>query len=468
MEASTYGIISLIPAVLAVLLAFITRNAIFSLALACLIGVLIAGQGLMGFPALLINAMGNGDFVWVLLIEVFIGILVAFFQRTGATDSFSEMLGKKTLTRRRTQLTGWLLGIFIFFSDYFSPLFVGPVMRNLTDKAKISREKLAYICDSTSAPVCTIIPFTAWSVYIAGLLVGMGNISDNAVATNYFIKSVPFNFYGLFAVALVGLIAAGIVPDFGPMKRAEERAMNEGLVIAEGATPMMGEELTSIKPNEKIKPSIFLNFILPVLIIIVVAISTFMLMGSAKTLEAFILAVVVLGVTMKVQGISDLQDITETAIKGIKGVMPAVIILGLAYAINSISKQLGTASYVISITQNWLTPALLVFLTFVTSSIISFFTGTSWGTYAIMMPISVPLAFAFTGGSAGTVVYATIAAVTGGGLFGDHCSPLSDTTILSSLGSASDHIDHVKTQLPYALVAAGLACVLYLAVGVMS
>jgi len=159
------------------------------------------------------------------------------------------------------------------------------------------------------------------------------------------------------------------------------------------------------------------------------------------------------------------QELMDTAIEGIKGITSAVIILSLAYCLNAISKELGTANYVVSITKTWMTPTLLLVFTFLTCAFVSFFTGTSWGTYAIMTPIAIPLAFELTGGAITSIVYATIAAIMGGGCFGDHCSPISDTNILSSLATGSDHMDHVKTQMPYALTAAVVSCILYLILG---
>jgi len=465
MENPYFGVWSIVPALVAVIFAFITREALFSLLIAALAGIFIQGKGFWGLSGLFTKALGNGDFIWVVLIEVFIGILVAFFLKTGSTKEFTRVVGNKITGRKKVQILAWFLGMFIFFSDYFSPLFVGPVMKDLTDKAKISREKLAYICDSTSAPMAVIIPFSAWGVFITGLLVGQGPIEDLAFATQIYFKSVGLNLYAIFAVLMVGLIALGIIPEFGPMKKAELRAQNEGKVLSDDAKPMMGVELSNIEQaKEIVRPRLFLNFILPVLIIIFVAIGTYIFMGSAKTLEAFMTAVFFLGIVLIIQKLS-IKDVFETGVQGIKGVMPAILILALAYVINTVSKDLGAAQYIIAVTESWLTPALLPVITFFICAFISFSTGTSWGTYAIMIPIAVPLAFSFTGGDVNILIYATIGAVAGGGVFGDHCSPLSDTTILSSFGAASDHIDHVRTQLPYAASAAAVALIVYLIVG---
>ncbi len=466
MDATPYlGPLSLLPATIAIVLAFLTRNTVFSLAVACLAGVLVAGEGLMGFPRLLVQALGNEDFSWILLLEFFIGILIAFFQRTGAIANFSAFIAQRRMTRTRVQVIAWFMGMFVYFSDYFSPLFVGTTMRSLSDRFKISREKLAYICDSTSAPVSILVPFTGWAVYVAGLTIGMGPIENAADAIGVFIAAIPYNLYPILAVAMVGLIAVGLLPDFGPMKRAEARAMQEGKVLREGAQPLMAEELTAIVPFDGIRTSLFWNFVFPVLLVISFALGAVFVLGSAKPMEAFMLAVFSLGIIMRVQGVP-LQEITGTAMAGIKGIMPAVIILAFAYALNDLSAALNTADYIVSVTEGWLTAALLPMLVFIIAGVIAFSTGTSWGTYAIMIPISVPLAFNFSQGELGPVVYATLAAVAGGGVFGDHCSPLSDTSILASTGAASDHIDHVKTQMPYALVIAGVCIVAYWLMGI--
>lgn len=465
MEATDYiGPLSLVPASVAILLAFITRNTVFSLAVACLAGVLVAGEDFIGFPNLLVGALGNEDFSWILLLEFFIGILIAFFQRTGAILNFSQFIENRRMTRKRVQLIAWFMGMFVYFSDYFSPLFVGSTMRALSDRFKISREKLAYICDSTSAPVSILVPITGWAVLVAGLIIGMGPIEDPSDAMMVFIISIPFNIYPILAVVMVGLIASNIIPDFGPMKIAEKRAMEEGKLVRDGAQPLMGDELTSIEPFPGIKTSLLWNFIFPVLLVIVFAIGSVIITASAKPMEAFMLAALMAGIVMRIQGVP-LNEITTTAMSGIKGIMPAVVILAFAYALNDLSAALNTADYIVAATEGWLTPSLLPMLAFLITGFIAFSTGTSWGTYAIMIPIAVPLAFNFSGDELNTMVYATLAAVAGGGVFGDHCSPLSDTSILASTGAASDHIDHIKTQLPYAALIGLISVGLYLVIG---
>ncbi len=463
-EVVNMGIISIIPSLLAIVLSFATRNTIVSLVVACISGTLLAGQGLLGFPTLLKESLGTTSFSWVMLLNTFIGIIVAYFQKTGAIQGFSQFVHDKKLSRKGVQLVSWILGMFVYFSDSFSPLFVGSTMRSISDKAKISREKLSYIADSTSAPVSVLVPITGWAAYLASLAVGVGCIATTEDASALFIKAIPYNFYPIFAVILVGLIASGIVKDFGPMKKAEQRAMNEGKVLRDGAVPLIGKELTEMKAYEGIKPRVFLNFILPVLMIITIALGTYIKFNSAKTMEAFLFVIIFMNISMLIQGIP-FKEIMDTTTNGVKGAIPAVMLLALAYSVNSLSTQMGTANYIVSLSESFLSPSLLPAIVFIIASIMAFATGSSWGTFAICMPIALPLAFSFTNDTVTPLVIASFAAVAGGGVFGDHCSPLSDTTVLSSTGAAADHIDHVKTQLPYSLVCGALAVVAYLIIG---
>lgn len=461
----TMGWIAVIPVALAVILAFTTRNTIVSLAIACIVGSVMAGKGVFGFTDLLKESLGNADFIWVVTINMMVAVMAAFFEKSGAIEGFTAIVDKKRFKRKSIQLITWLLGCLIFFSDSFSPLFVGGVMRKLSDKAKISREKLAYICDSTSAPVAVFLPITSWSAYLCGLTIGVGAIATQSDAFHLFVKAMPFNFYAVFTVVFVGLVCAGVIPDFGPMRKAESRALNEGKLLRDGAVPLMSAELTEMKVSANVKPRVFLNFVMPVLLFLVISFGTFVVLGSTKVMEASVIVVLCMSLSLLLQGMP-LQELSDTFVLGIKGAMPAIIILALAYPLNTLSKEMGTANFIINCTSSFLTPALLPFVIFVVSAVMAFATGSSWGTFAICLPIALPLAFNAAGGEVTSLVAACFAAVAGGGVFGDHCSPVSDTTILSSMGAAADHIDHVKTQLPYAITVAAVCAVCYLIVGV--
>jgi Na+/H+ antiporter NhaC len=450
---------------LAVVLAFVTRDAVISLMIACVVGVVLLGHGIQGFPELVVRSLGTPDFIWLCSIELSIGVLVAFLQRSGAVRLFRARISRRVTNRKQVGLLGWGLGLSIFFSDYFSPLFVGPVMRDLTDRFRISREKLAYICDSTSAAVIALIPISAWAAYLGGLALNATDLGGRDAAMQLFIRSIPFNLYSILTVAMVALIVLKIIPDFGPMRTAEDRAERTGKVLRDGAVPMMGKELTDLEVTTSPRANLALNFFLPVVLIVGTNVVTFVVSGSASVLESFMVACVILGTIMWIQRLDTLRGLVQTAMAGMKGVMAAVVILALAYCINTLSQEMRTAEYIVNMTETWMLPALVPVMAFALSGFISFATGTSWGTYAIMVPIALPLAVQFSGDVMSPLALATFAAVAGGGVFGDHCSPLSDTTVLSSLGSACDHIDHTRTQLPYATVVGLVVAASYLLLG---
>ncbi|MCG8531282.1 MAG: hypothetical protein MI749_11510, partial [Desulfovibrionales bacterium] len=385
-DPSNYGIISLIPLTITLLLAFWKKDAIFALFVGCISGIMILGMNpSYGFSQLAQAALGNEDFIWILLIQIFIGILIAFFMKAGVIKAFAEVIALRVSSKRGVKFATWLIGLFTV-DDYMSPLIRGVIMRPITDKARISREKLAFILDSTCSPVCTIIPFMAWGAYVAGLIADQGGpVTSTDAGVNVYISSVPFNFYAITMLLITLLISLEILPDIGPMKIAEKRAAETGKVIRDGAVPLVGQELEELQIDNAVQANIIVDFIFPVLILIGVAIGTYIVMGSVKILECFITAVIYLGIVLMAKRVFiDVKDLVDTAIKGMKSVMAATIILALAYCINTITKSMGAADYIISISEGWLTPSLFLAMIFIIGAIISFFTGTSWGTFAIL------------------------------------------------------------------------------------
>lgn len=454
------GGLSLVPIIIAITLALWTKNTVFSLSIACIIGCFMAGRGVWGFTDILQSALGTPDFIWVTLNILFFGVLCTYYEKSGAIDGFTRIVNQKNLKRGGVQVLAWALGL-LCFADSMSPLFVGSVMRKLSDKAKISREKLAYIADSTAAPVSIVYPFTGWSSYLTGLAVGVGCLTTREQAYVFMLKAIPFNFYAILSLLMVLLIGLGIIRDYGPMRKAEQRAFLEGKPYRDGAMLM---STSGDKKSDSLQEHIFLNFILPTLLLIIISIGVFLIIGEVKVLEAVTIVVIFMSISFIVQGMK-LQELGEIFNEGIKGAMPAVLVLAAAYPLNKISNEMGTADFIMSLVSGNLPPALLPVCIFVICSILSFATGTSWGTFAIAMPLALPMAFAITGGEDTLLTTLSFAAVAGGGLFGDHCSPVSDTTIMSSMGAASDHIDHVKTQLPYAITVAAIVAILYIILG---
>lgn len=468
-EASS-GALSLVPVVLALCLAFWTKNAAFSLLVGCVVGGVLAGfDPATGLVRTFQQALGTPDFIWVMMIEVAVGVMIAFYLRAGVIAAFGDWASSRIRTRRAATGFTWCLGIFVFFSDYFSPLFAGPIARPITDRYRVSREKLAYILDSGSAPVVTLVPISGWAVYIAGLLNGYGSIQSVADGMAVFVKAIPFNLYGWLALLLAGAAAFELVPALGAMRAADRRAREEGKLIRDGATPLAGDEMNEIRPRLGVRTRLGAYLVVPVAIVLGISLGTFFVLGTTKILEAFLAAVMYQAVAMAMGGhFASVGDGVDVAIKGIKAVFPAIVILALAYCINSISQTLGASRFVVSITEGWMTAGMVPVVTFVTGGVISFFTGTSWGTYAILTPFVLPTAMSLSGGTVDSGVLAAVGALVGGGLFGDHCSPVSDTTCLSSFGAASDHMDHVTTQLPYALAAGAVAAAGYTLMGLLA
>lgn len=468
-----FGIFSLLPLALALATAFKTRNAIFALLVGCLVGVTMVGiaeQGLLfnpiyAFSDTLQTAL-DGDFIWVSLIVVFIGILFELFKTAGVISLFAERMSDRCHTPRQVKTTTWAMG-FLIVDDYFSPLMTGPIMRPLSDRALVPREKLAYILDSTTASVCVLVPFMSWGAYLAGLIAAeAGPVVDLDMALSVFANAILYNFYPMLVLVLALLVSLEKFPDIGLMRTAERRAREQGKVIRDGAMPMVSDEGEDLFAIRRDFASLLWDLGIPVLIVFGTVLLSYFVFGNMRIAEAFMLAVLYLSLRLSLTGIIDsASELTNIGLRGVNSVMPAIVLMGLAYCINAVTGLLGASDYILQSTQGLMTPALFVATTFFVTASISFSTGTSWGAYALMIPFVLPIAYSFSGGVAhDPLVYKAIAAVVGGGIFGDHASPVSDTSVLSSVGAGSDHMDHVLTQLPYALIAGAITLMLYLVV----
>ncbi len=491
-----YGIWSLVPPIVAIVLAIRTKQVFISLLFGIWLGWVIVAdwnflQGSYDAIQALVDVFKDSGNTRTIMFCALVGALIIFIQRSGGVEGFIirvnrllEKYEQKKAGSNRIiiQLLAWLTGLLIFVESSISVLTVGALYRPVFDKLKISREKLAYIADSSSAPSSILIPFNGWGAFIMGLLAAQG--FSNPFATMF--RAMAYNFYPIFALLLVVVIILS-KKDFGPMAKAERRAREEGKLLADDAQPMLSDELTSVKAKENVKPKAF-NMVLPIAIMVLMmpvmlavtgweAASTEMIQantfqkvffaighgsGSTAVLIAVLTSILFSMILYLVQNILRTKEMVELTLKGISGMMPLALLMLMAFAISGVCKELETGAYVAEIAQNWLSPGLVPLIVFLVTCFIAFSTGTSWGTFAIMIAIAVPMAQTMDAN-----IYLTIAAVMGGGVFGDHCSPISDTTILSSMASASDHIDHVKTQLPYAAIAGGLTTLLYLILGLM-
>ncbi len=463
MTGSTWGLWALTPLAVTLALAFATRSALIAIAVGLFVGTLMLGMAPgAGMNEVFQSSLGNGDFIWICEIVILIGILFELFKRAGVLAELARRFTDRRGSRRSVELSVWGMG-FAIVDDYFSPLLTGAVLRPMSDKAGIPREKLAFLLDSTTASVCILVPFTAWGAYLASLV----SANSTAVASakeglGVFISAIPYNFYPMLLLVFALLIALRVIPDFGPMRGAERRVRETGAVIRPGARPLLMEDDLELEVPAGRPPLLFLELLLPVLLLIGFGATTLVKTGSVKIVEAFMLADSYLIIVLAARGrFESVEDVASLIIKGASSVMAALLIVGLAYALNAVTTELGAAQAIIDSLAETLSPNSLVALTFLIAAAMSFATGTSWGTFALVMPLSLPLAFEYSGGEVGPLISQTVAAVAGGGIFGDHASPVSDTSVLSSVGAGSDHIDHVVTQLPYALSVAFLTVLLY-------
>jgi tetracycline resistance efflux pump len=495
MPESSFGWLSIVPPVLAIALAIATRQVIISLTAGIWIGwVIHAGwhplAGTASAIQTLIAVFAEAGQTRVIIFTMLMGSLLLLLQRGGGIDGFLQWVSrwKWSASRRGAQLMAAIIGLGVFIESTITVLVVGTVSRPLFDRLRISREKLAYICDSTSAPVCMLIPFNGWGATVLGILsvqAAAGTLGDRS-PFGVFVAAIPLNFYAWLAVALVFIVAA-TGWDFGPMKRAERRALEEGKLLADGAQPVVDEAAIFVPRKEGLPPRLA-NILVPLLGMIAmvaagIAITGTMgvrasgladpgLMdylnqasGSTSVLWGVLLGLALAGGLLFSQRAVTPQEFVDLSFKGAGGMLPIATLLVLAFGIGMTCNALGTGPWVAEQVRPYLTPVLVAPLVFLVSCFIAFSTGTSWGTFAIMIPLAAPLVERFNAEGAAVSLPLVVSAVLGGGVFGDHCSPISDTTVVSSMASASDHIDHVRTQAPYALLAGAGALLMYLIAG---
>ncbi len=489
-----YGFLSLLPPVLAIFLAILTRQVFVSLLVGIWLGWFIIYDyhwlgGTMASVQALVDVFKDPGNTRTIMFCALVGALIVFIQRSGGVEGFIQHIHRilEKFERRQSgsnrvliQFFAWLTGVILFVESSISVLTVGALYRPMFDHLRISREKLAYLADSSSAPSSILIPLNGWGAFIMTLLVAQ-DIEDPFAAL---LKAVSYNFYPMLALGL-GLILIFTGWEFGPMAAAEKRVRNSGQLLSEGAQPVISEELTGLSPDDELRPKAY-NMILPILVMVLMMPVMLAYTGWTSALEqrpgsgwadifffsigqgsgttavliAVLTAILFTMIFYRIQGLFRIKALIDMVLQGIGGMMPLALLMLMAFAIGDVCGVMETGPFVADLAQTWLTPGFVPLVVFLVSCFIAFSTGTSWGTFAIMIAIAVPMAYQMEAN-----VYLTIAAALGGGVFGDHCSPISDTTILSSMASATDHIDHVKTQLPYALIAGTITALAYFLMG---
>ncbi len=476
---------SLMPPLVAIVLALAFHDVLIALVVGVWIGttMVAGGNPAAGFLRLIDtnirDALVDSDHMSIIVFSMLLGGMVGVMSRSGGTLGVVRALEPLATTPRRAQVVTWIMGVLIFFDDYSNTLIVGNTMRPVTDRHRVSREKLAFLVDSTAAPVACVALVSTWIGYEVSLVGdALTKSGSDLNPFSVFLASIPFAFYPVFALATTLAVSAS-GRDWGPMLRAERRAMT-GQVLADGAQPLANYEESDLAPEDG-APCRWWNAAIPVLAVVVSTLaglyhtglqslraaddasrSLSRIIGASDPfstlLWASLIGLFVAIFLVVLQNILSVRQAMSAAVTGFKSMFLAFVVLTLAWSLGQVCADLGTAAFIKGAVGPSLPTAALPVAIFLTAAAVSFATGTSWGTMAILTPLAIPLVL--EAAPAGHhVLAATVASILGGSVFGDHCSPISDTTILSSMASGCDHVDHVRTQLPYALFAASIAVI---------
>ena len=491
-NSQRFGAFTLIPPIVAIILAFITKNVVVSLFIGIMSGsFIISLSNTNMFNALILsfldvvnralNSLADPWNAGIILQVLAIGGVINLVAKMGGAKAIAEALAKRAKTPKGTQMITWISGLLVFFDDYANSLIIGPMMRPVADKMKISRERLAFIIDATAAPIAGLAIISTWIGLEVGLIndafVGIGVEAD---AFGVFLNTIPYRFYNILILVFI-VVTTLLMKDFGPMRKAELKARKNGIVSLEVA--ISKDEHSDLDPKEGVKLSIW-NAIIPIGTLIVTALISFyysgysVIMGgddanliellklapfsfesireafsasdaSVALFQAALFAGIVAMIMAVGKKIFTVSEAIDVWVDGMKTLVITGVILILAWSLSSVIKELGTAKYLVELLSGSLPYFLLPSIIFILGAVISFSTGTAYGTMGILMPLAVPLAHSINPEMSFIIV--STSAVLTGAIFGDHCSPISDTTILSSMGAGCDHIEHVKTQMPYAL-----------------
>ena len=497
-NADRFGLFTLIPPIVAIVLAFITKNVVISLFIGVLSGGFILNltgfnvfgaltQAFLDFIDRALNSLADPWNAGIIMQVLVIGGVINLVAKMGGAKAIAEALAKKAKTAKSTQLITWFLGICVFFDDYANSLIVGPIMRPVADKMKISRERLAFIIDATAAPIAGLAIISTWiGLEVSLISEGFETIGVEASGFGVFLQTIPYRFYNILILAFI-VITTITLREFDPMRK-DEIAARKSKDLAGEEVVATSSHMDELEPKEGVKLSIW-NAIVPIGALIISSVVAFyysgystIMAGDDTAIQAIItnsplsfkailetfaasdasvalfqsalfasIVAIIMSVCKKIFTIS---EAIEAWVDGMKGLIITGVILILAWSLGSVIKELGTAQYLVEALNGAIPAFLLPSLIFVLGAVISFSTGTAYGTMSILMPLAIPLAYKINPEMSFVIV--STSAVLTGAIFGDHCSPISDTTILSSMGAGCNHIDHVKTQMWYALFVAAI------------
>ncbi len=493
-----FGILTLLPPLVAIGLAFITKETILSLFVGVFVGEFMLCVNDLNIISTIVNAflqlgsqviscMADPWNAGIILQCLLIGGVIQLITKMGGAKALADAFAERADTPRKAQLFTWILGLCVFFDDYANSLIVGPIMRPVMDKLKVSREKLAFVVDATAAPVAGIAIISTWiGLEISLIAAGFQSVGvSNATGFGIFLQTIPYRFYNIFILIFI-VISAATLYEFGPMKKAEQEARKRTEIQKVAEAPGFDD----VKPVEGINLSVW-NAIIPIATLIIGALVAFYWSGytailggedqalitlmktsplsfngifealaasdaSVALFQAALLASIVAIVMAVGEKILSIEDAISEWIGGMKTIVITGVILLLAWSLGGVIGEIGTADYLVGVLTGTLPPFIVPTLIFILGALISFATGTAYGTMSILMPLAIPLGWAVSSGDMSFTIVCTSGVLTGA-IFGDHCSPISDTTILSSMGTSCNHIDHVQTQIYYAVFVALVA-----------
>jgi Na+/H+ antiporter NhaC len=463
-----FGALSLIPALFLIVYIFATKRILEALMLASIVGFMMTAKGAMESNAFVENlhtpldvlgllsgtlteVVMSEDIAWLFIVCGLMGSIISLIEKAGGAFAFGEWVAKRAKTRKSVLLWTWVLGIVIFIDDYLNSLTVGSCMAPVTDKKRVPREFLAYIVDSTAAPLCVLIPISTWAVFCGKLLETNGWAPDGD-GLLYFIKTIPFSYYGWVAALIVPFVIIGVIPTFGPMKKAEQRVKDGGPLAPPDSDKI--DIKGGIAEEKPANPKI-INFLLPIVVLVAATVIADLDMQVGVLVTMLFMFIFYLA--QKVITADEFADVTVT---GIKNMILPLLLMVLAFLFAEVNSQIGFTAYVIEGSTNIMTPALMPLIIFLVLACTEFITGTNWGMYIIALPIVIPLAT-----NLGVNMPLAVSAVLSAGVFGSHVCFYSDATILTSAATGCNNFRHAITQAPFGLLAAGISAILYLVMG---
>jgi len=444
----SFGLLSLIPALIVLILAIVTRRPLESLLAGCIVGLVMIDPNnfILNFTTLAQKTIVDETIGWIFIVCGLMGSLIVLLLRTGAALAFSLSISKHAKNRKVALLSTWVLGLLIFIDDYLNALAVGTTMRRLTDKYKVSREMLSYVVDSTAAPICILLPISTWAIFFVALLESNG-IADKGQGMALYLEAIPYMFYAWVSVLIVPLVASGWFPIIGPMKKAEKLA-------AEGKSKDMLVEQTSVTPEvlgAADKVNVW-SFLIPMISLL--AISWY---NDINVLMGVVCAVAISVLLFGVQGVMKWGELFDAVIDGIRLMVPALAIISVSFMLKDVGEQMGLSAFVIDTVKPLMTAELLPVITFITIALVAFTTAAFWGVLALSVPIILPLAQQM-----GTPLPLIIGAMMSAAAFGSHACFYSDSTVLAAQASEVGVMEHALSQLPYVLISATVASVFWL------